>query len=116
MPISMDQSFQGLKAVLFDFGGTLDADGLTWRQQFYPIYRRMGFDWSLEEFNSLFYFADDALTERGLKNFSFQRTVRLQVSLLLEKAGRLDKRIADKIVRAYARESQSHLERNKPTL
>ncbi len=26
------------KAILFDFGGTIDADGVAWKERFYPLY------------------------------------------------------------------------------
>lgn len=112
----MDKSFQGLKAVLFDFGGTLDSDGLTWRQQFYPIYCKMGFDWTPEEFKPFFYFADDTLTARTLKTVSFKNTIQKQVGLLLKKAGKLDRKTADKIAHAYLCGSRASLLRNKAIL
>ena len=112
----MDKSFNDVKAVLFDFGGTLDADGLTWRQQFYPIYKKMGFDWTMKEFDPFFYFADDTLTERTLKTISFRKTIRMQVSLLLKKAGLYDRKIAGGVVTAYVKGSLASLKRNKPML
>ncbi|OGR87180.1 MAG: hypothetical protein A3A86_05920 [Elusimicrobia bacterium RIFCSPLOWO2_01_FULL_60_11] len=112
----MNKSFQDVKAVLLDFGGTLDADGLTWRQQFFPIYRRLGYRWSKKEFDPLFYYADDTLTERSLKSVSYDKTIRLQVSLLLKKAGRFSPRSVEKVSRAYLRASRAHLRRNIPLL
>lgn len=112
----MNKSFRDVKAVLFDFGGTLDADGLTWRQQFFPIYRRLGFRWPKKKFDPLFYYADDTLTERTLKSVSYDKTVRLQVSLLLKKAGRYSPKAVEKVSRAYLRASRAHLRRNRPLL
>ena len=47
-------------ALLFDFGGTLDADGLAWKERFRALYRAAGLapDGS---FDAVFYAADDAL-------------------------------------------------------
>ncbi|OGR83400.1 MAG: hypothetical protein A2901_03470 [Elusimicrobia bacterium RIFCSPLOWO2_01_FULL_54_10] len=112
----MDKSFSDVKAVLFDFGGTLDADGLTWRQQFLPIYRRLGYKWSEKEFNPLFYHADDTLTERTLKTVSYDRTIRMQVALLLKKARQMTPQAVEAVARAYLKNSRAHLKRNKPLL
>lgn len=112
----MNKSFRDVRAVLFDFGGTLDADGLTWRQQFYPIYRRLGFLWPKNKFDPLFYYADDTLTERTLKSVSYDKTVRLQVSLLLKKAGCHNPKAVGNVSQAFLRASRAHLKRNRPLL
>jgi putative hydrolase of the HAD superfamily len=51
----------GVKAVLFDFGGTLDADGTAWKERCYACYRAEGVDLDAECFARHFYAADDAL-------------------------------------------------------
>ena len=48
-------------ALLFDFGGTLDADGLAWKERFRQLYRSFGVDPGDEVFDPVFYGADDAL-------------------------------------------------------
>lgn len=48
-------------ALLFDFGGTLDADGLAWKERFRQLYRAFGVDPGDEVFDPVFYAADDAL-------------------------------------------------------
>ena len=47
--------------LLFDFGGTLDADGLPWKERFRQLYRAVGVDPGDEAFDPVFYAADDAL-------------------------------------------------------
>jgi len=47
--------------VLFDFGGTLDADGVAWKERFHALYRAEGLDLCAEAFAPAFYAADDAL-------------------------------------------------------
>jgi putative hydrolase of the HAD superfamily len=49
------------EAVLFDFGGTLDADGVPWKERALRLYREEGVAASPEAFDPLFYRADDAL-------------------------------------------------------
>jgi putative hydrolase of the HAD superfamily len=50
-----------VKAVLFDFGGTLDADGVAWKERFYASYRDAGLALDPEGFARRFYDADDPL-------------------------------------------------------
>ncbi len=52
---------QNVKAVLFDFGGTLDADGVTWRERFFRLWGVEGEDVARDRFDHAFYAADDAL-------------------------------------------------------
>jgi HAD superfamily hydrolase (TIGR01509 family) len=52
---------QAIETVLFDFGGTLDSDGVPWKERFYALYRTEGLDLSAEAFAPAFYAADDAL-------------------------------------------------------
>src|SRR5438445_12003191 len=48
-------------AVLFDFGGTLDADGLAWKERVYRLFRDEGVAVERERFDPRFHAADDAL-------------------------------------------------------
>jgi FMN phosphatase YigB (HAD superfamily) len=48
-------------ALLFDFGGTLDADGVSWKERFFRLYEEEGAEVPAEEFDRAFYAADDAL-------------------------------------------------------
>ncbi len=48
-------------SVLFDFGGTLDADGIPWKERFFRLYRDEGVEVSAEKFDQAFYASDDAL-------------------------------------------------------
>jgi putative hydrolase of the HAD superfamily len=48
-------------ALLFDYGGTLDADGLPWKERFRQLYRAHGVHPADSLFDPVFYAADDAL-------------------------------------------------------
>jgi putative hydrolase of the HAD superfamily len=50
-----------VSVLLFDFGGTLDADGVAWKDRFYGLWRSEGADLTREAFDRAFYAADDAL-------------------------------------------------------
>lgn len=51
----------GCRAILLDFGGTLDADGVAWKERMLGFYQLSGLDIPVERFDPAFYAADDAL-------------------------------------------------------
>ena len=70
-------------ALLFDFGGTLDADGVAWKERFLSMLGepRPG----REQFDRAFYAADDALVGSIPRDLSFRETVdRLSRNLVRE--------------------------------
>ena len=62
-------------AVLFDFGGTLDADGLPWKERVFRLFAEEGVVVTRERFDPLFYTADDALVGTIPRTSSFGETV-----------------------------------------
>lgn len=112
----MNRRFKGIRAVLFDFGGTLDSDGISWKYQFYPHYKSAGLPWDFGEFEKYFYASDDTLTEKGLKRVSYEDMLRKQVSLVLRAAGAYKKSLVDRVVRSYMKESLKTIRRNTALL
>lgn len=83
--------YQGL---LFDFGGTLDADGLTWKDRFFRLFREEGVSLAPAEFDPHFHAADDALVGTlpetlGLRDSvgSLARDLATRLGLDAERAG-----------------------------
>lgn len=79
---------QAIETLLFDFGGTLDSDGVAWKERFHDLYRAEGLDLSAEAFAPAFYAADDALVgalapATGLKGTVDALTANLEVELAL---------------------------------
>jgi len=101
-----------IKSVLFDFGGTLDSDGINWKERFYPLYRLAGLSWSFKEFEKYFFASDDFLTDKKLKSESYSETLLLQVSLVLKSGGRFKKAFAEQIAGSFVRESLQTIKRN----
>jgi HAD superfamily hydrolase (TIGR01549 family) len=62
-------------ALLFDFGGTLDADGIPWKDRFRALYAQEGAAAAGEDFDRAFYAADDALVGTLPKDLAFRETV-----------------------------------------
>jgi len=56
-------SLSGCKAILFDFGGTLDSDGEHWLDRFYELYEMAGLDLPRHEIKRVFYSADERCCE-----------------------------------------------------
>ena len=63
------------RALLFDFGGTLDADGLPWRERFLRLFAEET-GRAPEGFDRAFYDADDALVGAVPPDLSLEETVR----------------------------------------
>ncbi len=51
--------FNGCKAILFDYGGTLDSDGIRWPDRFYELYDQAGIGYPRDEIKRAFYYAED---------------------------------------------------------
>ena len=73
---------QAIETLLFDFGGTLDSDGVAWKDRFYGLYRAEGLDLSAEAFAAVFYAADDALVDALAPTTGLRETVERLVANL----------------------------------
>lgn len=106
-----------MKAVLFDFGGTLDSDGLTWGDRFFPLYREAGLPLSREAFDRAFYKSDDNLPTRfALAGKALPETLQLQVGCVLEEAAPDRRDLTAAIAGRFLDESRAAFARNKPVL
>ena len=86
--------------VLFDFGGTLDADGSRWSVRFHSAYRAAGGKQTFAAFDRAFRESDRALERlSGIERLGFRAMVDAQTALLLPRlpdgAGLSKKAIAD---------------------
>ena len=107
-----------MDVLLFDFGGTLDADGITWQERFYPLYLDAGLQVSREDFRKAFYASDDSLF---LRDASLEETVGLQVGGVLERLGedlgrQGTRAVRDRVAMGFLRQSRKHFETLKPAL
>lgn len=76
-----------IETLLFDFGGTLDADGVAWKERFYGYYRSEGLNMTSEAFGSAFYAADTPLVGALPREADLSETVlRLTANLEAEMA------------------------------
>lgn len=99
------------EALLFDFGGTLDADGVAWKERFRGILSRP----PSEEFDRAFYAADDALVGDVPRDLSFRDTVdRLSRNLVRELG--LDEGQAPRIAETFYKASLAKAEASRQVL
>ncbi len=115
--IVLEYALSCMKAVLFDFGGTLDSDGLTWPARFFPLYRESGLDVPQDVFLKAFYRCDDHLAERfSLAGTGLERTLELQVGCVLEELPGRRVELTKTISRRFLEDCRRFFTRNKPVL
>lgn len=106
-----------MKSVLFDYGGTLDSDGATWLERFYPIYKECGVDAPRERFDRAFYDSDDRLPARhALSGLDLEQTLRLQVRDVLDALAPDRTDLTEKIASRFAEDSRRHFRLLAPVL
>ncbi len=105
--------FTACKAILFDFGGTLDSDGEHWLDRFYDLYQRAGLQLPPAQIKRAFYHADSMchgnsrLTGEGLRSL-MKYHVQLQFQLLKLEDPEKEK----ELVESFCRKSEQFLRRN----
>ena len=72
-----------MKAVLFDFGGTLDTNGIHWSEKFRMAYDEAGLGISKEDFNEAYVNAEPQMYVEVKKEDDFLTTLRKQAFLQL---------------------------------
>lgn len=73
-------------ALLFDFGGTLDGDGVPWPRRFFDAYRRAGGVLGFPDFEPLFRDTDRDLSAwPGIHAMGFRASIAAQAALLIER-------------------------------
>ena len=113
---------QAIETVLFDFGGTLDSDGVAWKERFHALYRAEGLDLSAEAFAPAFYAADDALLGALAPWAGLKETVdALAVGLEAELGRRGGRAGADnargrRVASRFLSEMSAVFDRNRPVL
>jgi putative hydrolase of the HAD superfamily len=99
------------RAILFDFGGTLDLDGVHWSDRFFSAYTGAGLALDGARFDRAFAAADRLIARRdGMEKVGLREQLQLQVSLQLD-ALQLDPDLAAAIVTPLHAESRANLDR-----
>lgn len=105
-----------ISALLFDFGGTLDADGVTWKERVFRLYRREGVVVAREAFDRLFYRADDALVGAIPATLSFRDTVGRLIEAVTDGVKPGDEALTHRVATRFIADALAHLRDNGPVL
>jgi HAD superfamily hydrolase (TIGR01509 family) len=113
-----------IEAVLFDFGGTLDSDGVAWKERFYAQYRAEGLEMGPAAFESAFFAADDPLVgslplETDLSGTVRQLTANLEAELARCRAGVAQDGASgrgQRVASHFLSEASAAIARNRPVL
>jgi putative hydrolase of the HAD superfamily len=113
-----------IETLLFDFGGTLDADGVAWKERFHALYRAAGLDVANDAFATAYYAADDPLVgslppTTDLAGTVRALTVNLERELFRCRAGNMSESGSDRgqrIASGFMLDSEATFERNRPVL
>ena len=105
-------------AILFDYGGTLDADGVHWLDRFFAIYDRVapGFR-SRDAIKRAFYDAVAAVEgATDIRSCGLRELVRRHVAEQCRRLDIADPALEARIARAFEEPAAWHLERNRGVL
>ena len=102
--------------MLFDFGGTLDADGLPWKERMSRLFREEGARVPRDRFDPAFYKADDALVGTLPATTSFRATVERLATGVAQALEVPDPDIAARVARRFLGDSLQALGENTPLL
>ena len=107
----------GLRAILFDYGGTLDGDAQHWFDHFVRLYAEAGSRLTAAQIKPAFYAADAALPrDPDIERFGLERMVRMHVDLQLAHLGSDDRRLARVLVDRFVADTRAAWDRNRPVL
>lgn len=106
-----------LSALLFDFGGTLDGEGLHWLDRFYSIYARQRPDIAPSRIKAAFYEADARLeADPAIASCGFGETMRRHAAWQLRHLGVDDDALAERLACEFTGAAERALARNRRVL
>lgn len=107
------RKFQDCKAILFDFGGTLDSDGEHWLDRFYELYEQTGLDFPPSEIKRAFYHADAlCCADPNMVSLGLRPLMKHHVHLQFQALNLEDVGKEDVLVEAFCRKSEKFLRRS----
>jgi putative hydrolase of the HAD superfamily len=90
-----------IKALIFDFGGTLDTDGIHWSAKFWEAYQSYVKSLSLKSFNKAYVYSENLMSFSIKQNDTFLKTLIKQVTLqiqYLKETDLIDERVSAKLI------------------
>jgi putative hydrolase of the HAD superfamily len=112
----MPNQVQGRAVVLLDFGGTLDAEGIAWKDRFFRLWREEAGEIAPERFDPAFYAADDAVVGAVPPTLPFRETVERIVQGLARALNVSDPALVERIAKRFWDDAMERLHANRPLL
>ena len=104
-------------AVLFDFGGTLDGDGIHWSRRFDSTFRSMELSYAPEALDDAFRASERVVnSDPAVKAMNLPAVIRYQCALMLRDLGHPTEAVADDAGRRLTLETRDYLGRNSAVL
>ena len=105
------------RAVLFDYGGTLDGEGWHWFDRMLSLYRQAGCDQPEAEIKQAFYAADHAIAEEArLRGYGLRSLMRRHVELQMEVLGPAGRRFGEDVAEGFCAMTEVGWERSRALL
>ncbi len=73
-----------MKAILFDFGGTLDTDGIHWSEKFWDKYKLLNIPIQKKKYEEAYVYSENNVSSLIFQTDNLQATLKKQVDLQLE--------------------------------
>ena len=107
-----------ISSILFDWGGTLDADGLHWLDRFYKIYDQVGLhEIPKPSIKEAFYWADaEAESDPAMKSADLHQMMDRHVHWQFQKLGLNDSNKEAEVAAAFTKPADRILHRNRHIL
>jgi HAD superfamily hydrolase (TIGR01509 family) len=105
-----------VSVLLFDFGGTLDADGVPWKERFFRLWREEEENAPRETFDHAFYEADDALVGALPADLPLAETASRLARGIGERLGTSDRSLPERVAERFTAESRANLSRSAALL
>jgi len=68
-----------IKAILFDFGGTLDTDGIHWSEKYWDIYKSLKVSFLKEQYEEAYLFSEKYMKDSIHPGDSYKDTITFQI-------------------------------------
>ena len=108
---------QELKAILFDFGGTLDLNGVHWLNCFYRLYREFNLGVAEPDIKQAFYSADAFLEKLpGKEGLTFEPMIKEHVHFQFEFLSLNNAELEKQMVHRFCTEVKRNRQRNQALL
>ncbi len=106
-----------VRAVLFDFGGTLDGGGVHWLERFVQLYRDAGLALSFDRVRDAFDYATHcAYTDPAVADLRLQPLIEFHVARQLERLGLDDESVAARVIVAFVDGARARLAESRTVL